>query len=456
MTGMPKLQIDRRTVLKGAGTIAIALPWLEIMGHPRRTRAATVPAQRFVSVYTPGGTVLDRWRPTGTATSFVLSPILKPLEPVQNEIIVVDGLRMSSAVGEQSQSGIIAWLTGTPQGPTPPNLYARGPSLDQVLATRISAGKKKLASLQVAVRWGTGKARGRVSPIDVANYADDAAFTPIPPRLDPVLIWQELFGTIPSAATRRGWDRSILDFVDRRYAALAGRLGASDKRKIDEHLTSIREIERALPADTDPGTTCFAPTLIDTSDYNPTTGLNADDVGAIKDLVTDAAIPKVGKLMIDMLVMALACDLTAVSSLQWSDTEAKHTFPWLSLNETHNFYQNGGGYQPVQLEKIYTWYSEQHAYLLQQMARVDMGGHSLLDESVVFFGSEVQNPATHVKTDMPFLLAGNGGGLGTGRWLQYAGESHNDLLVSILNLFGDARRTFGYPQYCTGPLENIV
>ena len=112
---------------------------------------------------------------------------------------------------------------------------------------------------------------------------------------------------------------------------------------------------------------------------------------------------------------------------------------------------------PVQCDQIATWYSQQHLYLIQQMAAVDMGGHSLLDESVVFFGSELSEPPTHKKLNMPFMLAGGGGGLRTGRWVKYAGSpSHNNLLVSILGLFGDVRTTFGDPAFCTGPLANLA
>ena len=178
---------------------------------------------------------------------------------------------------------------------------------------------------------------------------------------------------------------------------------------------------------------------------------------AALDPVTDAAIPKVGKFMLDMLIMAFACDLTAVGTMMWSDCQARHTFPWLNLNQTYNFYQNDGGYHPIECQAIGTWYAQQHSYLLQQMAAINLGSHSLLDESVVFFGSEVSNPATHQKLDMPFLLAGGGGGLRTGRWLRYANApSHNDLLVSLCNLFGDARTTFGEPAFCTGPLPNLI
>lgn len=449
---MRKFQLSRRAVLKGSGSIAIALPWLEIMS-PRRAAAAPPRAQRFLAVYQPGGTVLEKWTPTGSETAFTLSPILAPFEPVKDKILIPSELDMTSAIGEERQAGLIAWLTGTVQGNNSPAvLRAKGPSIDQVIAASSVGAGKRLKSLSMAVRWGTGKAKGLVSPIDIANYGDTAPFNPIPPALDPVKIWQDLFGgpAEPSGAAK--WNTSILDSVAQRYARLAARLGAADKQRMEQHLTRIRELETSLSTTV----RCAAPALVDTSDYNPAAGLNSADDGSIKDLVTDAAIPKVGKLMTDMMVMAMACDLTAVGTLQWSDTEAKHTFPWLGLTETHSFYQNDGGYQPLVLEKICTWYSSQHTYLLQQMAKVDMGGHTLLDESVVFFGSERQNAATYAKTSMPFVLAGGGGGLRCGRWVRYNHRSHNDLLVSILNLFGDPRTTFGDPLYCTGALSGLT
>ncbi|WP_437339455.1 DUF1552 domain-containing protein [Sorangium sp. So ce394] len=448
-------------MLRGAGAIAVSLPWLEIMGTERPAHAAPAPAKRFLAVYTPGGTVLNRWRPTGSETSFTLSPILAPLAPVQNRLIVVDGLDMKSARGEQHQAGIIAWLTGTSQEGSNNGGYGQGPSIDQVIAARISAGQKAKASIQIALRWATGKSHGLLSPMNAANFENDAPHKPIPPRLDPVEIFTELFGTLNpndsnDAARRLARKRSILDFLDRRYATLSGQLGAADKQKIDQHLTKIREIEQSLsniPVET---SACKVPTRVDTSDYNPRTGLNADNDGKVKDTSTDAAIPKVGKLLTDMMVMAFACDITGVGTLQWSDTEAKHTFPWLNLTEHHHFYQHDGGFRPNECEAICTWYSKQHLYLLQEMEKIDMGGHSLLDESVVFFGSELSDPPSHKKNDMPFLLAGGGGGLRTGRWLRYPNLPHNNLLVSILNLFGDTRTTFGDPRDCTGPLTNLT
>ena len=452
-------RFSRRSVIKGAGGVVIALPWLEAMMPRRPARAATpaTAAKRFVAVYTPGGTVPEKWTPTGTETDFTLSPILSPLAPVKGNVIVLDGLRLmcgdqSQFSVEQSQGGMMGLLTGQVQ-PGYGN-FLKGPSIDQALASTLSAGKP-LPSLLTAIRWGTGKSHGRISPMDTCTFEGTARFDPITPRLDPVDTWKTLFNDIARPSTERAWDVSVLDAVDKRYAKLAQRLGAADRQRLDAHLERIRDLEKRV-AMAAGGRACAPPVLVDTSDYNPTSGLNSADDGSIKDLRTDAAIPKVGKLMMDMLVMAFACDITAVGLLQWSDSEAKYTLPWLNLPEHHNFYENSGGYRPAELELIYTWYSAQHAYLLQQLAAVDMGGHSLLDETIVFFGTEVAHPATHLKRNMPFLLAG-GGGLRTGRWVRYTGDPpHNNLLVSLFNLFGDARTTFGDSRCCTGALPNLV
>jgi hypothetical protein len=442
-------RLNRRAVLRGAGSVAIALPWLEIMRPEGRAHAANGPARRLVTVFTPGGTVLENWRPTGTETDFELSPILAPFESVKSRLMVVDGLTMKCARGEQNQCGIIGWLTGTAQQDIAP-FFASGPSLDQILASRLSAGRR-LQSLQLAVRWGTGKSHGLPHPINIANFADTPTFDPIPPRLDPVKIWQELFGVAPEAP-EPAWERSILDSVGSRYAALSQRLGGEDRQRLEAHLARIRELENRLGE----VRSCTPPMLVDTSDYDPAAGLLADDFGQIRDLETDAAIPKVSKLMTDMLVMALSCDITAVASLQFSDTEAKHTFPWLGLPEHMHCYMNDCGYQPEPLTKIYNWYSTQHAYLIEQLGNTPGTEGSLLDESIVFFGSQMQSPATHDRHDMPFLLAGSGGGLRTNRWVRYNDESHNDLLVALLNLCGDDRTTFGTPEFCTGPLERLT
>jgi len=461
---MPQFRLNRRAVLRGAGSIAIALPWLEVMEPSRAAKAQPAPAtaKRFVTIFQPGGTVRAKYTPTGSENDFTLSPILSPFEAVKSKILVLDGLNLdcgdqTKLQVEQHQGGALTWLTGAVQPGA--NNFPAAPSIDQLLADQLSVGKRR-ASVQMAVRWATGKSHGQIHPINALNFEAKAPHGAIPPRIDPQTIFTDLFGTMSPTPTG-GVDiaslrkKSVLDFVDKKYASLATRLGSADKMKLENHLTKIRAIEVSLdsmpPAN---GATCTPPTKVDTSDYNPKSGLSADNNGAVKDIETDAAIPKVGKFMMDMLVMALACDATGVATLQWSDTEAKHTFPWLDLSEHHHFYQHDGGFKPAECEKICNWYSKQHAYLIEQMEAVDMGGHSLLDESVVFFGSELQDPPAHRKDNMPFILAGNGGGLRTGRWLKYGGLPHNRLLVSLFNLFGDTRTSFGDPRFNDGPLPS--
>lgn len=258
-------------------------------------------------------------------------------------------------------------------------------------------------------------------------------------------------GSESSFVLNQLWERSILDGVKRRYTTLAQRLGAEDRQRLEAHLERIRELELRVSR-----IACTGPLQVDTSDYDPEASKRQDYLGFPKDPVTDAAIPKVGKLMMDMLVTALSCDLTSVATFMWGDTESAHTFPWLDLHERLHFYMSDGGYHPAELTTIFTWYAEQHAYLLEQLAQVPGPSGSLLDDSVVFFGSNVSHPPEHTRVDMAFFLAGHGGGLKAGRFLDFNHASHNDLLVSLCNLCGDDRQTFGDPRYCTGPLPGLI
>jgi hypothetical protein len=449
---MSKFRLSRRAVLRGAGGLAVALPWLEIMAPERAAHAKAPPARHLVTVFTPGGTVLDNWRPaTLTAEdNFELGRILKPLAPYQQRLLGFSGLELAvwnALGGEQSQSGIVGWLTGMAQ--PGPGKYPTGPSIDQVLAPLLSKDLER-SSLQLAVRWGTGKSHGLPHPINIAHYADDGLATPIVPQLDPQEVWYALFGTAPQPQGD-AWDKSMLDAVAERYSRLLTRVGKADRERLERHLSKVRELEKSLAALPQ----CAAPERVDTSGYDPKSGLDSSDDGSTVDEMTDAAIPKVGRFMTDMLVMALACRITAVASLQWCDTEAKHTYPWLGLSQHLRFYMNDGGYHPEECTQIFTWYAEQHAYLIDQLQQTQTASGSLLDDTIVFIGSNLQNPANYAKTDMPYLLAGNGGGLRTGRWLQKDREPHNNLLVSLFNLLGDDRQTFGMPEFCTGPMAGL-
>lgn len=469
-----KLKLDRRTVLRGAGSIAIALPWLEVMGRPTTASAqAARTAKRLLTVYQPGGTVAqqpggkvaEKFWPSGPAEAPTLSPILAPLAPVFSKVLVPKGLSMTEIwhkrSGEQHQAGIVSLLTGVPQ---PGALgYPKAPSIDQVLAKTLSQGKK-LPSLQMAVRWATGTSNSKLAPQNALNFADTAENLPLPPQLDPQKLFKDLFGEaqpgtdVAAQQAKLARSKSILDFVQDRYRGLSSKLGARDRLRLEEHLEQIRTFELGLDKTIEVGGACQPPTRVDTTGYNPTLGTSMS-------ASTDEVIPKTGIFMMDMLVMALACDITAVGSFQWTDTEAKHTFPWLDLKNHHHYYQHDGndaaksdfvdGYAPGACEKICTWYSQMHAHLLTAMDKVDMGGHTLLDETLVFFGSELSHPPKHLKENMPFLLAG--GGIKGGRVMSCGTSTpHNNLLVSMLNHLGDARTTFGDSEFCQNPLPSLT
>ncbi len=439
---MKPFRLDRRTLLRGAGSVAIALPWLEAMSPTKLSRAAGPAATRFVGVYTPGGTTPTKFKPTGSETDFKLGSILAPLEPIQDKLVVLEGLDLKCKSGEQDQAGMVAWLTGREQELNPATTYPDGPaSIDQRLGDVLGR-----APFYQAVRWGTGRGPTSGTPtfINTVSYRfENNGYQLIQPEIDPVATFQRLFGS--PGPDQAAWRKSMLDGVLERYQRLSQKLGSRDRQALEQHMDMLRELEQQIVS------TCQPPTLVATAGYDPKA---FDALSA----ATDALIPKVGKLMMDMLVAALACDLSSVAIMQWADSYAGYTLPWLQLDGNHvqNCYEDNCGYWEPEMSKIFTWYSTQHAYLLGEMDKIDMGGHTLLDESVVFFGSHVGYPPEHTSTNIPFLLAGGGGGLVGNRYRQYGGRSHNDLLVSLLALFGDDQPTWGTPSFNTSPLGNLT
>jgi hypothetical protein len=192
----------------------------------------------------------------------------------------------------------------------------------------------------------------------------------------------------------------------------------------------------------------------------------APTVGTRLDVNATPNMPAVGKLQMDLLAAALACDLTRVASLQWTSAEIDQSFPWLNLPDVlhHRTSHAGDSDAAAQeaLTKINTWYAEQFRYLLERLASYKEGEGTLLDNTVVFWGIEVGKGNNHAHRDLPFLLAGScGGALRTGRFVDHmaggaSGHPHNNLLVSLANAMGLPDKTFGDPAHCTGPLAGLV
>ena len=453
-----KNRLTRRTLLRGAGHVAIGLPFLEAMLHPLQTHAqAELAPLRFVVFYSPGGTLLDKWRPTGSETQFVLGDMMAPLVPHQQKLLFVDGLNLSiteRGVGHPHSRGMAGLLTGTEllAGTFETGMghasFANGPSLDQVVAKRVAAGGTKFPSLEFSTAWAiSGRSLMDGAVAETSNAADQITYAgakqPIPPMIRPQVAWDRIFKDLGSSAPdatvelERKKQKSILDAVLEQYASVSAELGAADRAKLEEHAELIRQMGASLTSGSS-GESCTIPGA-------PAT--------------TELDVPTKGKLMTDLLVTSLACNLTRVATMQWADSESKFplNFEPLRLTDHHHGYQHDSVYDPNALFKIYQWFGSNFAYLLDKLDAVKEGDGTLLDNTVVLWVTEIQEPPTHNQNNMPFVIAGGkNAGIKTGRWLKVPGQPHNNLLASLNQVLGGTEGTFGHADYNTGALAGLT
>lgn len=453
-------KLNRRQLLRGSLTAAAAIPLLEATGSQAQ---ATLYPRRIVFFYTPNGTVSSEWRPRGGERDFTLGRILTPLEPFREKLLILGGLNMplaSTGPGSEHTRGIGGLLTGRPtlegtfESAGQPNAgWASGISIDQHIARTLEP-ETPFRSLELGVHVVDSEVRGRIS------YT--GASQPLPPIENPYAAYDRLFGAIPKPATsepdpallrlRRNRE-SVLGIVREQLDSASLVVGKDDRLKLEAHMEAIRDVERRLvPEDvvepTEPEPSCELP-----------------NVGAAANLKADPHLPKVGKLQLDLLAGALACDLTRVASIQWTHAETNHTFPFLGISGAHHKISHAGDQELEEQErlvKINAWYGEQLAYFLQRLASYSEGDRTLLDNTVVVWCNEVGQGNNHSHLDLPFLLAGScGGQLATGRFVDYQaggaeGRPHNDLLVSLANAMQVDIQTFGAAEHCTGPLSGLT
>jgi hypothetical protein len=221
-----------------------------------------------------------------------------------------------------------------------------------------------------------------------------------------------------------------------------------DRAKLDEHLSMVRDLEtRVTTTGATAGASCMKPAA-PTGDYQK-----------------NASFPAVAKLQMDLLVMAMACDVTRVGSLQFEMSVGQTQFTWVdpSINRGHHDMSHDDDSNAdtmAKLTKINVWYAQQFNYLLSALAAVPEptagGMGTMLDNTVVVWCNELSKGNIHSHSPQPFVLAGGAGGaLQKGRFMQYNKISHNNLCVSLINMMGGAATTFGNPAYCTGPLMGL-
>lgn len=438
---------SRRTLLKGLGGFALTLPLLEARLAQANPMTGGVP-KRFIVMWTPNGTVPNKWKPTATAAGYDLTGILQPLEAMKQDVLVIDGVDALSAYkgpGDAHQKGTGQCLTGTElqegsflgAGGLSAG-WANGISIDQAIANKICTDTR-FKSLELGVYVHGANVNSRIS------YQGPAQ--PLPPENDPAAAFERIFGTPGESdaqkAARLAQRKSVLDAVAARYQRLLPKLGGNDRQKLESHLTAIREIEVQLTNAAN-AQVCVGPQPVPTIDP-----------------MSIPNIPKLGKLQTDILVAAMACDLTRVGSLMWMNSATDKTYPWLGVNEGHHALSHMGDddlHAQESLTKIYTWYAEQFGYLIQKLKSVPEGEGTMLDNTFVIWVSEHSRGNIHDRHALPYVAAGRAGGqVKPGRWLQLGGEvPHNNLWVSCLNMFGVPAQTFGNPQYCTGPLSGLA
>lgn len=432
--------LSRRTLLRGAGGVVVALPLLPDVA---RADGGAVP-KRFLASYVPNGVFTPQWFPTAGAneTTFTLGPIHQPLEPYRDRCLFVQGIDMNVAIqgtGEMHQRGLGALLTGAKlnSGSFIGNDgsaagWAKGRSIDQELAQMIGQ-TTRLPSLQLGVNAQERDVSG------VMSYAGDAQ--PLLPQNDPRITFRNLFtegmGSGLDAVQQRR--KSVLDAVLAQIAVVKRRMGTVDQQRLDAHFTKVRELERRVTA-LPPGA-CPMPM----------------PPGELQ-VLSEAAMPEVAKLQLDLTLLAFQCDLTRVATIMWSDAKNHRGMPFLGINSSiHNITHYGdadmGRLKLVDRDR---WQMQQFAYILEGLKNLsDANGGTLLDHTLVFQGSDVSRGNVHSHDDMPHLLAGGGGGWQMGRFVRFSGQQHNNLLVSILNAFGGAHTSWGDPAFCTGPLRGL-
>ncbi len=425
--------LRRRSLLGGLGLGLVAAPFLNMLATPR-TRAAGPGARRLIVFFCPNGTVPQHWHPEGSGEdfSFAEGSILEPLTPIKDKLVVVGGLDFFGA--DNHEGGMTAMLTASGTASD----ESGGMSIDQYVASKIGQ-ETRFASLEFGVQtsaWGASN-QTRMS------YSAPGVF--VGPDDNPDSVYARLFGDFmggdEAASALRARRQRVVDLLVDETTSLRTRLGSEERPKLDAHLEALARVEKGLMGVAG----CGLP--------DPPASLGTND---------NANFPAITTAQIDMMVTALACDMTRVASLQLSHTVSPTVPSWLNIAEGHHSLSHiddsnvAGVLQFVAAER---WFAEQFRYLIERLEETPEpdGQGSMLDNSLVLWPKEMGDARQHTCKGVPFVLAGSANGqLETGRYLEFAGESHGKLLVSVCQALGLDTQSFGNPSVGTGPLPGLL
>ncbi len=425
--------ISRRHLLKGAGTAALGLPVLDIM-KPAVASAAARAAEkeetpRFCVLYKGCGVYPHAWDiVSGTESEFELSSLLQPLSNVKDDLLI---LRNLDHIFGKNNGGHLVAPSLSMTGALPDRQKKSYNSIDQVIADSISHNTP-VRSLQL-----TADSLWKQHPW--INYlSHDATGKPIPPDRDPSLVFAKVFRGFNDGVYRRNTE-SVLDLVKESSKGLMRRASLKDQQVLERYFESIRDVEKQLESFGEGGATRSASMQ--------------DQVDAFE---IESGLPGKIKAMLDLIALSFWTDTTRVATLMMANTNSRCTYGFLGLNEEMHYmshYVRNRGILPG-FNKINHWHMVQFAYLLEKLKSFEEGEGTVLDQSIVMFMSGIKHGDYHTLTDIPVILAGQGGGrLQTGRHVRYPEPTpFPNLLLSLSKMHGSNLEQIGES---TGTLKGL-
>jgi hypothetical protein len=424
-----KKSLSRRTMLRGMGT-AVALPLLDAMVPAFAPAAATAPVKRFGVVYHPNGIIYDKWLPAGVGSNFELSPTLKPLEPFKDKVIVITGLFSDQAEalgdgGGDHSRACGSYLTGVHVKKSDTSLE-NAISMDQIAAKAFES-ETQLSSLQM-----TSDENSLLGSCDLGYscaYSSTLSWlTPTLPLMaenNPRVLFERMFGASDSTdprvrASRLTQDRSLLDSVNERVGQLQRKLGSADNRKMNDYLAALRDVERRIQKASE-----------QSSQQLPELAQPAGIPDSFPDHV---------RLLYDLQLLAYQSDLTRVITLLYGREQTGRPYPHIGVPDPHHPVTHHQG-DPVKMEKcakIQKHHVELFAEFVEKLRKTPDGDGSLLDHSILLFGSGISNSDRHTHGPLPtFLVGGGGGTIKGGRHLVYPEHTPlTNLQLTLLNKLG--------------------
>jgi hypothetical protein len=422
-------RLPRRTLLRGAlggAAIGVALPALQAMLNTSGTALASGrPLPRRLGVFFWGNGVRHKfWVPAATGRNWMLSDELEPLAKLKRYLNVVTGMDVKTGNEQGHHAGTVGILSGCPMvsQPHPSSAYAStfsGPSIDQVAAAAI-AGSTPFRSLEVGVSRRVTENEG-TTLLYLSHRGPDA---PNPPEYDPRAVFQRLFGGVGRSAL----GPSVLDVVAEDARTLSTRLGVEDRRRMEQHLGDIRELERRVSAPRPAKRRCLAPD-----------GTLPLAEGASEHTAVNSAMARV-------VALALSCDLTRVFSFMFSGSVGETSYAEVGQDKAHHqLTHDEPGDQPL-VHAATVFIMRQFAVLLEALAATPDGAGNLLDRSVVLASSDTADGRDHTLKDYPVLVAGGAGGALRTPGVHYRsqiGENTSKVLLTVLRAAGVKLDRFG-------------